>query len=153
MTILSNGHMWKHSEFIENNNFLFDKKKILKSLSEKDIDDAYSSISAWDGYTPTPLIELNKLSKELNLNRIFYKDESKRFDLKSFKALGGAYAVEKVAKVIKILLLQQQQQVIMVDLLLGEQEDLVLNVKFLLVNSLVMQGGKQWLNLELTLLK
>ncbi len=90
--------MWKHSEFIENNNFLFDKKKILKSLSEKDIDDAYSSISAWDGYTPTPLIELNKLSKELNLNRIFYKDESKRFDLKSFKALGGAYAVEKVSK-------------------------------------------------------
>ena len=90
--------MWKHSEFIENSNFSFDKKKILKSLSEKDIDDAYSSISAWDGYTPTPLTELNKLSKELNLNRIFYKDESKRFDLKSFKALGGAYAVEKVSK-------------------------------------------------------
>jgi len=52
---------------------------------------------------PTPLISLNKLSKELNLNNIYYKDESKRFDLKSFKALGGAYAVEKVTKVIKIL--------------------------------------------------
>jgi diaminopropionate ammonia-lyase len=98
MTILSNGHMWKHSEFIENKNFSFNKNKILNSLSEKDIDDAYTSISAWDGYTPTPLIELNKLSKELNLNKIFYKDESKRFDLKSFKALGGAYAVEKVSK-------------------------------------------------------
>ena len=90
--------MWKHSEFIENNNFSFDKNKILKSLSKKDIDDAYTSISAWDGYSPTPLVELNKLSKELNLNKIFYKDESKRFDLKSFKALGGAYAVEKVSK-------------------------------------------------------
>ena len=44
------------------------------------------------------MIELNKLSKELGLNKIFYKDESKRFDLKSFKALGGAYAVEKVSK-------------------------------------------------------
>jgi diaminopropionate ammonia-lyase len=98
MTILSNGHLWKHSEFIENKNFSFDKEKILKSLSEKDIDDAYSNISAWDGYSPTPLVELNKLSKELNLNRIFYKDESKRFDLKSFKALGGAYAVEKISK-------------------------------------------------------
>jgi diaminopropionate ammonia-lyase len=41
---------------------------------------------------------LNKLSKELDVNKIFYKDESKRFDLKSFKALGGAYAVEKVTK-------------------------------------------------------
>ena len=89
--------MWKHSEFIENNNFLFDKNKILSSLSKKDIDDAYSSISSWKGYSPTPLIQLNKLSKELGLSKIFYKDESKRFDLKSFKALGGAYAVEKVS--------------------------------------------------------
>jgi diaminopropionate ammonia-lyase len=97
MTILSNGHLWKHSEFIENKNFSFDKNKILSSLTKKDIDDAYSSISNWEGYSPTPLIELDKLSKELNLNKIFYKDESKRFDLKSFKALGGAYAVEKVS--------------------------------------------------------
>ena len=97
MTILSNGHLWKHSEFLENKNFSFDKKKILISLSKKDIDNAYFSISNWKGYSPTPLVELNKLSKELNLNRIFYKDESKRFDLKSFKALGGAYAVEKIS--------------------------------------------------------
>ena len=98
MTILSNGHLWKHTEFIENKNFFFDKNKILNSLSKKDIDEAYSSISNWNNYTPTPLIELNKLSKELNLSKIFYKDESKRFDLKSFKALGGAYAVEKITK-------------------------------------------------------
>ena len=98
MTILSNGHQWKYSEFIDNKNFSFDKKKILLSLSEKEIDEAYLSISNWKGYAPTPLIELNKLSKELNLNKIYYKDENKRFDLKSFKALGGAYAVEKVTK-------------------------------------------------------
>ena len=98
MTILSNGHLWKHSEFIENKYFSFNKSKILSLLSKKDIDDAYFSISSWEGYSPTPLIELDKLSKELNLNKIFYKDESKRFDLKSFKALGGAYAVEKVSK-------------------------------------------------------
>ena len=98
MTILSNGHLWKYSEFVQNKNFSFDKNKILKSLSKKDIDEAHSSISSWAGYSPTPLIELNKLSKELGLNKIFYKDESKRFDLKSFKALGGAYAVEKVSK-------------------------------------------------------
>ena len=98
MKILSNGHLWKHSEFIENKNFSFNKNKILNSLSAEDIDEAYLSISDWQGYSPTPLIELNKLSEELNLNKIFYKDESKRFDLKSFKALGGAYAVERVSK-------------------------------------------------------
>jgi diaminopropionate ammonia-lyase len=98
MTILSNGHLWKYSEFTENTNYSFNKNKILNSLTIKDIDEAYSGISSWESYNPTPLIELNKLSKELDLNKIFYKDESKRFDLKSFKALGGAYAVEKITK-------------------------------------------------------
>ena len=98
MSILSNGHLWKLTEFLENQKFSFNKNQILNSLSKEDIDDAYIKISNWKGYSPTPLVELNKLSKELNLNKIFYKDESKRFELKSFKALGGAYAVEKVTK-------------------------------------------------------
>ena len=98
MTILSNGHLWNYSEFIENKNYSFNKKQILESLSKDDIDEAYLSISNWEGYSQTPLIKLNKLSSELNLNQIYYKDESKRFNLKSFKALGGAYAVEKVSK-------------------------------------------------------
>ena len=98
MTILSNGHQWKYSEFTDNKNYSFKKKEILNSLTISEIDDAYNSISKWKGYSPTPLLSLNKLSKELNLNKIFYKDEHKRFDLKSFKALGGAYAVEKVTK-------------------------------------------------------
>jgi len=98
MTILSNGHLWRYSEFITNNNYSFKKEQIFKSLSKKEIDDAYLSIKEWNGYSPTPLINLNKLSQELNLNKIFYKDESKRFDLKSFKALGGAYAVQKISK-------------------------------------------------------
>jgi len=114
---------WLISSFLENENFIFDKSKILNSLSENDIDEAYLSISKWKGYSPTPLVELNKLSKELDVNKIFYKDESKRFDLKSFKALGGAYAVEKVTKGKKILLLRLQQLETMVDLLLGVQED------------------------------
>ena len=98
MVILSNGHQWKYSEFLDNKNYLFDKDQILKSISRDEIDDAYNSISKWEGYAPTPLISLNKLSNELSLKNIFYKDEDKRFDLKSFKALGGAYAVEKVTK-------------------------------------------------------
>ena len=98
MTTLSNGHQWKYSEFLDNKDYSFDKNQILRSISKDDIDDAYNSISKWEGYAPTPLISLNKLSKELSLKNIFYKDEDKRFDLKSFKALGGAYAVEKVTK-------------------------------------------------------
>ena len=98
MKTITQKDLWTISSFQENKNFSFNKNKILESLSKSDIDEAYSSISSWEGYFPTPLIELNKLSKELNLNKILYKDESKRFDLKSFKALGGAYAVEKITK-------------------------------------------------------
>ena len=98
MSILSNGHQWKLTEFVDNKKYSFDRDQILNSLPSKDIDDAFNSISKWEGYSPTPLIKLNKLTKELNLKNIFYKDENKRFNLKSFKALGGAYAVEKVTK-------------------------------------------------------
>ena len=95
---ISNGQLWKYSSFIENKNYSFNKEEILKNITKEQIDEAYLTISKWDSYGPTPLLLLNKLSKELNLNKIYYKDESKRFDLKSFKALGGAYAVEKVTK-------------------------------------------------------
>jgi len=98
MGILSNGHQWKLTEFADNKKYSFDKDQILSLLTSKDIDDAYNSISKWEGYSPTPLVKLNKLAKELKLKNIFYKDENERFNLKSFKALGGAYAVEKVTK-------------------------------------------------------
>ena len=89
---------WKYSFFLKNENNSFNKNNILNILTINDIDDAYKTISKWNNYSPTPLVSLNKLSKKLKLNKIFYKDESKRFHLKSFKALGGAYAVEKVTK-------------------------------------------------------
>ena len=89
---------WRYTNFLENSNYRFDRNNILNILSKKDIDSAYKTISEWEGYQSTPLLSLNKLSEELKINKIFYKDESKRFDLKSFKALGGAYAVEKIAK-------------------------------------------------------
>ena len=62
------------------------------------LSNAFNSISRWRNYRATPLLKLNKLQKNLKLNNIFYKDESKRFHLKSFKALGGAYAVEKISQ-------------------------------------------------------
>ena len=88
----------KFTKFISNENFEFDRSKILKILKGDLLEDAYKTISKWQKYRPTPLESLNKLSKELELKNIFYKDESKRFGLKSFKALGGAYAVEKITK-------------------------------------------------------
>ena len=98
MSLNSEVLQWKYERFLINKNNNFNKEKILQILSAEDIDIAYKTISSWDNYLSTPLISLNKLNEKLKLNRIFYKDESKRFHLKSFKALGGAYAVEKIIK-------------------------------------------------------
>ena len=97
MSSISNDKSWKYSNFIENKYYNFDRNKIFSILSKNEIDDAYKVISNWENYSSTPLENLNKLSSELGLKKIFYKDESQRFNLKSFKALGGAYAVEKMA--------------------------------------------------------
>ena len=89
--------LWSITSFLENKEYNFNKENILTQLPEKFIEEAIKVISSWDNYVPTPLLKLNKLNDELKLNNIYYKDEDKRFDLKSFKALGGAFAVYKIA--------------------------------------------------------
>ena len=91
-------HKFRYSKFLLNKNYNFSREYVLKYLPSNLLIDAYKSISKWKGYRPTPLLNLDKLNKDLKLNNVFYKDESKRFNLKSFKALGGAYAVEKISK-------------------------------------------------------
>ena len=95
-TVIENAS-WSIPSLIENKNYKFNKENILKSLPEKFIDEAIHTISKWETYAPTPLHKLNKLEAELGFEEIYYKDEDKRFNLKSFKALGGAFAVNKIA--------------------------------------------------------
>lgn len=47
-------------------------------------------------YSETPLVELKNFAAEKNLAAVFVKDESKRFGLKAFKALGGVWAIYNV---------------------------------------------------------
>jgi len=89
---------WKLTKFLVNKSFDFNRSNVLNYISSNMLGNAYKTISNWKRYKATPLLKLDKLQKDLKLNNIFYKDESKRFHLKSFKALGGAYAVEKISK-------------------------------------------------------
>ncbi len=66
-----------------------------KVLGEDATYQAQKEITSWPGYNMTPLIEMEKSAKFLRISSLFYKDESYRFELASFKALGGAYAVLK----------------------------------------------------------
>ena len=74
-------------------NIYSDVQRDLISLSKaKDVID---DIKSWPGYAVTPLHSLTALAEDVGLASIWYKDESLRFGLKSFKALGGAYAVAR----------------------------------------------------------
>jgi len=55
-------------------------------------------IQSWPGFAPTPLLTLDGLSRELGVKTLWYKDESQRLGLGSFKALGGAYGVLRVLR-------------------------------------------------------
>ena len=82
---ISNGQLWKYSSFIENKNYSFNKEEILNNITKEQIDEAYSTISKWKSYEATPLLLLNKLSKELNLNQIYYKMSQKDLILNLLK--------------------------------------------------------------------
>ena len=89
---------WRLTKFLVNKSFKFKRNDVLNYIPSNMLGNAYKTISNWKSYKATPLLNLDKLQKDLKLNNIFYKDEAKRFHLKSFKALGGAYAVEKISK-------------------------------------------------------
>jgi diaminopropionate ammonia-lyase len=50
-----------------------------------------------DDHAPTPLVALPALASELGVGAIYVKDEGKRLGLCSFKALGGGYALIRLA--------------------------------------------------------
>ena len=68
----------------------------LRVLSAANFAEARDEITQWEGYAATPLISLAALAARVGVGEIHYKDEGPRFGLGSFKALGGAYAAERV---------------------------------------------------------
>lgn len=67
-----------------------------KVLSKQDFENAWTEITAWDGYLATPLVDLGALAGQIGITNVIYKHEGPRFGLGSFKALGAAYAALRV---------------------------------------------------------
>jgi diaminopropionate ammonia-lyase len=57
---------------------------------------AKAEITSWPDYAPTPLCDLPAIADDARVAVVRLKDESGRFGLGSFKALGGAYAVARL---------------------------------------------------------
>jgi len=69
------------------------RASVMVALGEAGRAQAQRILATLPGHAPTPLHALPGLAKSLDVAAIQIKDEGRRFGLKSFKALGGAYAV------------------------------------------------------------
>lgn len=67
-------------------------------LSDRALSEAAKAISTWPGYGMTPQYALPDFAARADVAWVHYKDESGRFGLGSFKALGGAYAVAQLLR-------------------------------------------------------
>ncbi|MGI9338115.1 MAG: diaminopropionate ammonia-lyase [Gammaproteobacteria bacterium] len=80
---------------------IFYPPQLHKFLPPDKTDDAAAIIKQWRGYAPTPLYALPNVAALCNVGGVYYKDESARFGIGSFKALGAGYAVNTMAKATK----------------------------------------------------
>ncbi|MGE5342664.1 MAG: diaminopropionate ammonia-lyase [Candidatus Omnitrophota bacterium] len=64
-------------------------------LEDSDMLDFHRSL---DGYAPTPLVSVPRLAAQLGVGELVVKDESHRFGIKAFKALGASYAIYRFLK-------------------------------------------------------
>ena len=78
------------------NRFL-DQEQSGTSVSPPD-QDVLEIHRAIPGYAPTPLHSLSGLAERLGIGNILVKDESQRFGLNAFKALGASYGMYRVLK-------------------------------------------------------
>jgi diaminopropionate ammonia-lyase len=84
------------------NNIRLIQRKLNPSVWEKEVMDLFSLRemeqvnrfhASFPLYRPTPLVEMKNTAAQLGIGNIFVKDESFRFGLNAFKALGGSYAI------------------------------------------------------------
>lgn len=91
---LVNGELTLFSNALADQSLTYtEEMRNIASLAKSAI--AVDEISQWPDYRATPLHALDNLATDIKVDKIWYKDESQRFHLKSFKALGGAYAVAR----------------------------------------------------------
>ncbi len=66
---------------------------MLAKLTSEQAESVMTFHRSIDGYQPTPLVSLPHLAAGLGVRGLLVKDESHRFGLNAFKALGGSYAI------------------------------------------------------------
>ena len=90
---MPNDNLLAEIKLIANKNIKDNNVSFLDPKKMKDVKKFHRSIKS---YKPTPLHNLKNLANYLGVKNIYIKDESYRFNLNSFKSLGGSYAIAKI---------------------------------------------------------
>lgn len=83
---------WIHN--IKSRDINYQKEKLV-GFEDREMKEVYEFHKSLPGYKATPLVELDDLAKYYGVQKLWLKDESKRFGLNAFKVLGGSYAIGK----------------------------------------------------------
>lgn len=70
--------------------------RTVENFAGKDAESVVGFHRQIPGYRPTPLRRLRNLARAWKVGEILVKDESKRFNLNSFKVLGSSYAIGRL---------------------------------------------------------
>ncbi|MDR1873502.1 MAG: diaminopropionate ammonia-lyase [Synergistaceae bacterium] len=83
--------------WISNEGTIYFKKptSVLSAFDENETRAVRGFHATIPGYEPTPLCNLKSLAETLGIGGLYLKDESFRFGLNAFKALGGVYAIAR----------------------------------------------------------
>ena len=71
-------------------------REAAQSLSLEQAAAAYDMIRTWPGYAATPEVEFPALANRFGLRSLRVKNEGRRFEIGSFKALGPPYALANI---------------------------------------------------------
>ena len=86
----------KHVSFVINENRVsIENIPLFRAFTDEKITIVQRFLQTYEHYMATPLYRLDRLAKQLELAEIRVKDESFRFHLNAFKAVGGVYAMAK----------------------------------------------------------
>lgn len=96
-------------------------------VSMQGFENARNVITQWPGYSVTPLRSLPHMANMIQLGHISYKDEGTRFDIGSFKGLGGPYAVYRLIESI-IKEKTGQSDITVADIFGGRYRDIIQNI-------------------------
>jgi diaminopropionate ammonia-lyase len=82
-------------EYLPHPRYPIERQPVSPAFSVEAVRGARRFHHTFPQYEPTPLVRLSALARELGVAGVWIKDESRRFDLNSFKVLGGSYAVAR----------------------------------------------------------